>query len=394
MTTQATFSAATCVLKNSSSAATCRPGRRMSPVLVREGKPVDLRGERSEPELVGPNLARHAHRQQRAPVEGVLEHDDGLAPGGVAGDLDRVFQGLGAAVGEQRLLRGAPRRDRVEFLGQGDVALVRGHAEAGVGEPLELGDGRPDDLGVGVAGVERTDPSGEVDEDVSVHVGDEGPPSARGVDRRRVADALGNGYGPPGPELLGAGSGKGGLQANRSHDLKHQEGALSLPCGPRGRHLVGAEMRGSSLGSELCGGIVPRSSPGRFHGRSRPGRRGCRAAPRGGSGARARPRALGPGALLRLRDPHDRHPRVGRLHGRRLVLLVGHHDGRLLHPLRPHDRRAGRGLAGGGRRLRLGAGGLRARAGARPRPGSTGSTTPTGSRPSTSSSPGPSTPSS
>ncbi len=73
----------------------------------------------------------------------------------------------------------------------------------------------------------------------------------------------------------------------------------------------------------------------------------------------------GPGALLRLRHPHDRHPRVGGLHGRRLVLLVGHHDGHLLHPLRPDDRRARRRLAGGGRRLRLGARGLRARAGAR-----------------------------
>ena len=104
-TTHATFSAATCVLKNSSRAAAARPRRGVVAVLVRVGEPVDLGRERAEAVLVRPDLARHAHRQQRAPVEGVLEDDDGLAAGRVAGDLDGVLERLGAAVGEQRLLR-------------------------------------------------------------------------------------------------------------------------------------------------------------------------------------------------------------------------------------------------------------------------------------------------
>ena len=76
----------------------------MAAVLVREGEPVDLGGKRTEAELVGPDLARHGHREQGPPVEGVLEDDDRLAPGGVAGDLDRVLERLGAAVGEHGLL--------------------------------------------------------------------------------------------------------------------------------------------------------------------------------------------------------------------------------------------------------------------------------------------------
>ena len=73
--------------------------------------------------------------------------------------------------------------------------------------------------------------------------------------------------------------------------------------------------------------------------------------------ARVRPRAgaRGPAALLGLRHPHHRHPRLRGEHGRDLVRLVGDHDGAVLRPLRPHHRRAGRGLAGRGRPLRVGA---------------------------------------
>ena len=85
---------------------------------------------------------------------------------------------------------------------------------------------------------------------------------------------------------------------------------------------------------------------------------------RGGTpGARARPRPDRPGPLHRLRHPDDRHPGLLGGDGLRLVLLVGHHDDGLLHPLRPDHGRAGLGLAGGGRRLRLGSRGLRAEVG-------------------------------
>ena len=69
--------------------------------------------------------------------------------------------------------------------------------------------------------------------------------------------------------------------------------------------------------------------------------------------SRSRPRRSSP--LLGLRDPHHRLPRLGREHGCHLVHLVGDHHGGVLRALRPRDRGAGRGLAGRGRGLRLGA---------------------------------------
>ena len=65
-------------------------------------------------------------------MEGVLEHDDGFPPGRDARDLHGVLEGLGAAVGEHGLLRERARRDAVELLGQGHVALVGRDREAGV----------------------------------------------------------------------------------------------------------------------------------------------------------------------------------------------------------------------------------------------------------------------
>ena len=181
MTTQATFSAATWVLKNSSRTPPRRPARR-SGRGTRTGRgPVDLGGEGPEAELVGADLARHGHREQSPSMEGVLEDDDRLATGRVPGDLDRVLERLGAAVGEQGLLGVRARRDGVQLLGQGDVAFVRSHAEARVRELLELGGGRPDDLGVRVAHVQGPDAAGEVEQDVSVHVGQQSPPGARRV---------------------------------------------------------------------------------------------------------------------------------------------------------------------------------------------------------------------
>ncbi len=107
MTTQATFSAATCVLKNSSSAAVGAGRRRRRGRGTRRdraaGRP-PARTVRSRT-CTGRTLLVMLHRQERAPVEGVVEDDDGLSPGRVAGDLDGVLERLGAAVGEHRLLR-------------------------------------------------------------------------------------------------------------------------------------------------------------------------------------------------------------------------------------------------------------------------------------------------
>ena len=54
------------------------------------------------------------------------KHDDRLAAGGVAGDLHGVLDGLGAGVGEERLLREIAGRERVQPLGELDRRLVPG----------------------------------------------------------------------------------------------------------------------------------------------------------------------------------------------------------------------------------------------------------------------------
>ena len=84
---------------------------------------------------------------------------------------------------------------------------------------VELLGGGPDDVGVGVADVERPDPAGEVDEDVAVDVRDERAAGAAGVDRGGVADSPGDRRVAPRGERPGLRAGDGGLQADRSgHD--------------------------------------------------------------------------------------------------------------------------------------------------------------------------------
>ena len=75
----------------------------------------------------------------------VVERDDGLPPGGRAGDLDGVLDGLGAGVEQRRALLVVAGRQRVELLADGDVALVRRDHEARVRERGDLVLDRLDD---------------------------------------------------------------------------------------------------------------------------------------------------------------------------------------------------------------------------------------------------------
>ena len=108
---------------------------------IRHGHPVDLGGERSEPVAVGHVLGREGHGQVGAAVVGVVEHHHGLPAGDVAGDLDRVLDGLGPGVEQRRPLVVSARGPLVERLAHGHVLLVRRDHEAGVAELAHL---RPD----------------------------------------------------------------------------------------------------------------------------------------------------------------------------------------------------------------------------------------------------------
>ena len=132
-------------------------------VRIRAGRAVDLGGERAEALLVD-ELRRHRHRQQRPPVEGVLEHDHRRAARRRARDLHGVLDPLRTGVDEDRaLLARAARRELGEPLAHLDVRLVRADHEAlvevAVGLLVDGGDHRLE----AVARVLAGDPAGEVD---------------------------------------------------------------------------------------------------------------------------------------------------------------------------------------------------------------------------------------
>ena len=142
-------------------------------VRVRRRRAVDLGRERAESRLVRLHLARHRHREQRPPVERVVEGDDRLATSRPARDLDRVLDRFGAGVHEDRaLLAAAARRELGEPATHLDVRLVDADHEALVQVAVGLLLDRLDDRGVSVAGVLTTDPAGEVDVRPAVRIGD------------------------------------------------------------------------------------------------------------------------------------------------------------------------------------------------------------------------------
>src|SRR5437899_2852947 len=98
------------------------PGARLlgapAAVLVWEWGLVDLRRVRPEVLLVRIDGAGEAEGEQRPAVKAAAEADDGFAPCGGAGDLDRVFHRLGSSAEEDRLLRQVARRDLAQALGE------------------------------------------------------------------------------------------------------------------------------------------------------------------------------------------------------------------------------------------------------------------------------------
>ncbi len=146
---------------------------------------VDLGHERAEALLVGHDLGGQRHAEHRAAVEALVERDDRVAIGRVARDLDRVLDGLGARVDEQRLLREGARVQRADAPADLDVRLVHRDREALVHVALGLFLHRSHDRLGRVAAVERADSADEVDVLPPVDVGQAGAVRSRDEDRRR-----------------------------------------------------------------------------------------------------------------------------------------------------------------------------------------------------------------
>lgn len=94
------------------------------PVGVRLWRSDNLRWERPETVLVRLVLGRERHRQQRAIVKAVGECDHTRSARGGARNFNRVLDGLGATVREQRLFREGAGSDLGQYLGEADVWLV------------------------------------------------------------------------------------------------------------------------------------------------------------------------------------------------------------------------------------------------------------------------------
>ena len=165
-----------------------RPRERAA-VAIRERHAPDVAGERAVSGLVGMHLAGEREREQRAAVEAVFDAHHAGTSGGVARDLDRVLDRLGAAVHEERLLGERSRRQRREPLRQRDVTLVRRHREGGVGEAIRLPVQRVEHVRVGVADVHHPDATGKIEVHVAVDVGDADAVGGGGKHRRRMRDA-------------------------------------------------------------------------------------------------------------------------------------------------------------------------------------------------------------
>ena len=131
----------------------------------------------------------------------VVERDDGLAAGGVPGDLHRVLDRLRAGVEQRGALLVRPRRAPGQFLAHLDVTLVRGHHEAGVREPGRLLGHPRGHPGRRVAYRDHRDPGAEVDEGVAVGVHDDAAARVGDEHRQHGADPAGHRALAPGQQL-------------------------------------------------------------------------------------------------------------------------------------------------------------------------------------------------
>jgi hypothetical protein len=129
-----------------------------------------------------------AFAEQRATVKGVVERDDRMAAGDGAGDLDGVLDGLGARVHEEGSALEVAGHELVQALRQLDVALVRRHLEARVGEARRLLGNRRGHERSARADIEDSDAGAEVDERIAVHIDDDAAAGALGKDGHRAAD--------------------------------------------------------------------------------------------------------------------------------------------------------------------------------------------------------------
>src|SRR5579885_1287051 len=160
-----------------------------------------------------------------------------------AGNLDCVFDRLGAGVYQKSFLRELSGRDCVQALGETNVIFVGRDLGAGVQKILELRLEFCDDVRIAVPGVEAADTSRKIDKAVAVHVFEPGILGVRDVDRRGVRKSSWNGAFAARGEGTRLGAGNRSFELNSSHFLKpkninhegHPSTSLSAGSGTRSK---------------------------------------------------------------------------------------------------------------------------------------------------------------
>src|SRR5262249_39676169 len=123
-------------------------------IFVGEGYAVNVAREGLKSCFIRMSFARQRHRHQRAAMESILEADDRGALRVPAGDLHGVFNSFGASVEKNCFLCEVSRRERVQFLCDGDIAFVRSDGKADMQMLVELFANRGSDARRLVADVE------------------------------------------------------------------------------------------------------------------------------------------------------------------------------------------------------------------------------------------------
>ena len=125
-------------------------------------------------------------------MKAVAESDNGITPGGIAGDLDGVLDRFGPRVCEHGLLVVVTRSYAVQSLRELHISLVHRDMEALVQELLDLIFDCRDYTGMAAADIQNTKSPREVDELVPVDIGDLRPVALGYEYRNRVENGAGN----------------------------------------------------------------------------------------------------------------------------------------------------------------------------------------------------------
>ena len=133
---------------------------------VRKWNGEDARHQRGVPVAVDGLGAGHGHGAEGAAVVGSLHDDDVLFPGGMPGQLDGGFDGLGSRVPEEEGVERGVRHQWEQGFDELEVRFLEGDVDLAMDQLADLGLSGFGDGGMAVAEVGDADAAGEIELEV------------------------------------------------------------------------------------------------------------------------------------------------------------------------------------------------------------------------------------